>query len=285
MQAMNYRHAFHAGNFADILKHLALLAALEALTRKDSALFFLDTHAGRGRYDLRCREALKTGEAAAGIGRLAAAPSLPPLAQRFLALLRGFDPANAEEIVTYPGSPLLAAAVMRSQDRSALCELEREEAEALRAELRGDRRFGVHCRDGYEALGGLLPPREKRGLVLVDPPYEEQEKELLKVADALVAAQQLWPTGVFAAWYPVKLPGATRRFHERLRSAGASKVLVAELCVHADDTRIGLNGSGMVFLNPPWQLDEVLAATLPAVHRAMQPSGEGRTRVDWVVRD
>jgi 23S rRNA (adenine2030-N6)-methyltransferase len=282
---MNYRHAYHAGNFGDVLKHLVLATALEALGRKDTPYFFLDTHSGRGRYDLQSPEARKSAESANGIGRLAAAGGLPPAAARFVELVRNFDPANAERVVAYPGSPRLAAMLMRPLDRGALCELHPAEADALKREFHGDRRFGVHCRDGYEALTALVPPTEKRGLVLVDPPYEEQETELLKVADALTAAQRHWPQGVYLAWYPIKLASTTRRFHERVRSAGASKALIAELCVHADDSRLSLNGSGMLLLNPPWQVDEALERALPAVHRALQPSGEGRTRVDWLVRE
>lgn len=282
---MNYRHAYHAGNFGDVLKHLVLTTALEALGRKESPYFFLDTHSGRGRYDLHSPEARKSTESASGIVRLAAAQGLPPAAARFVELVRGFDPANAERVAVYPGSPRIAALLMRPQDHGALCELNPAEADLLKREFHGDRRFGVHCRDGYEALAALLPPQEKRGLVLVDPPYEEQQAELIKVADALAAAQSHWPQGVYLAWYPIKLATTNRRFHERVRSAGASKALIAELCVHADDTRLSLNGCGMLLLNPPWQLDQALAKALPAVHRALQPSGEGRTRVDWLVRE
>lgn len=279
---MNYRHAYHAGNFGDVLKHLVLVAALEALGRKDTPYFFLDTHAGRGRYDLDAPEARKSGEATAGIRRLAASAALPPAAARVVELVRGFDAANAAAIHVYPGSPCIAASLMRSADHAALCELLTGEAAALRQLFHRDRRFGVHGRDGYEALTALLPPKEKRGLVLVDPPYEEQEQELRKVADALVAAQRRWPQGVYLAWYPIKLASTNRRFHEHVGAAGATRALVAELCIHADDTKLGLNGAGMLLLNPPWKLDETLAATLPAVHRVLQPSGEGRTRVGWL---
>jgi 23S rRNA (adenine2030-N6)-methyltransferase len=282
---MNYRHGYHAGNFADVHKHVVLTAALDALARKDTPFFFLDTHAGRGRYDLDSAESRRSGEAQKGIGRLAVASGLPAAAARLVELVRGFDAANAGTIHVYPGSPCLAALVMRAQDRGALCELLGGEADALRQEFHRDRRFGVHCRDGYEALAALLPPKQKRGLVLVDPPYEEQEAELVKVADALVAAQRRWPQGVFAAWYPIKLASTNRRFHEHVKSAGAARALVAELCVHADDSKLGLNGSGMLLLNPPWQLDALLGATLPALHRALSPAGEGRTRVDWLVRE
>lgn len=280
---MNYRHAFHAGNFGDVFKHIVLVGLLDRLTGKDKPMFFLDTHAGRGRYDLEGEAARKGGEAREGIGRLEAAGSLPPLAARYLALVRGFDPANAARIRHYPGSPRLAAMILREGDRAALCELAPREAGDLRREFGRDPRFAVHLRDGYEALRGLLPPKERRGLVLVDPPYEAQERELATVAEALASAQRRWPQGVFAAWYPIKRAEAIASFHRSVVRLGVTAALVAELSVHPADSGVGLNGSGMLLLNPPWQLDETLSATLPAVHAALTPAGGGGTRVEWLV--
>lgn len=280
---MNYRHAFHAGNFGDVLKHVVLVGLLDKLSKKDKPFFFLDTHAGRGRYDLDGESARKSGESRAGIQRLAATAGLPALAARYLELVRGFDPANAAAIRYYPGSPCLAAMVMRQDDRAALCELAPREAGELRREFGRDPRFAVHLRDGYESLRALLPPKERRGLVLVDPPYEAQEEELAVVADALAAAQRRWPQGVFAAWYPVKKASTANAFLASLAGRGVTKMLVAELTVHPPDSTVGLNGSGMVLLSPPWQLDEELAEALPAVHEALAPGGAGGTRVEWLV--
>jgi hypothetical protein len=165
---MNYRHAFHAGNFGDVLKHIVLVALLERLAQKDKPFFFLDTHAGRGRYDLDGEAARKSGEASAGIRLLAEARDLPPLVARYLGLVRAFDPANAERIRFYPGSPCIAAMLMRPDDRAALCELAPREAESVRREFAHDGRFAIHLRDGYEALKALLPPKERRGLALID---------------------------------------------------------------------------------------------------------------------
>jgi len=280
---LNYRHAYHAGNFGDVLKHVVLVALLEHLLRKDKPLFFLDTHAGRARYDLDADQARRSGEADAGIRRLAASPAPPPLVSRYLDLVRRFDPANEARIRYYPGSPALAAMLLRPGDRAALCELEPGEASALKGEFRRDRRFAVHQRDGYESLKALLPPSERRGLVLLDPPYESQEQELGTVADALSAAQRLWPQGVFAAWYPVKQAAPVAAFHAALARRGVTRLLVAELSVHPADSDAGLNGSGLVLLNPPWRLDGELAATLPGLHAALSPSGTGGCRVEWLV--
>lgn len=281
---MNYRHAFHAGNFGDVLKHLVLVELLTRLVAKDKPLFFLDTHAGRGHYDLEAAEARRGGEARSGILRLAARTDLPPAAQRYLQAVRGCDPANGGRIRIYPGSPRLAATLLRADDRAALCELQRREAEALRRSLAGDRRLAVHERDGYEALGALLPPRERRGLVLVDPPYEAQEAEFATLLTALGRALGRWATGVYAIWYPIKLAGPVQRFHDGLLALGAQPLLAVELCVHPRDSRAGLNGSGMAVINPPWQADAALAESLPAVHAALAADGAGDARVAWLRR-
>jgi 23S rRNA (adenine2030-N6)-methyltransferase len=173
--------------------------------------------------------------------------------------------------------------LMRPDDRAALCELAPREAESARREFSRDGRFAIHLRDGYEALKALLPPKERRGLALIDPPYETQEQELAQVADSLAAAQRRWPQGVYAAWYPIKRAATIDGFHASLAGRGITRLLVAELSIHPEDSAVGLNGSGMVLLNPPWKTDEDLAAALPAVHAAMSPSGAGGTRVEWLV--
>jgi 23S rRNA (adenine2030-N6)-methyltransferase len=271
---LKYRHACHAGNFADVTKHVALVAALARLTEKERPLFLLDTHAGRGRYDMA-----GSPEAARGVGRLCAAPAgAAPAIERYRAIVRRFN-ADGDGIRAYPGSPLIAMSLLRAGDRAAFCELEPAEADALRRELRGDARAGVHRRDGFEALGALLPPGEKRGLALVDPPYEEQERDVARVAEALVAAAGRWPQGVLMAWYPIKQGAVAARLHRRLLDAGLKRLLAAELCIHPDDSRAGLNGSGLVVINPPWRLDADLREALPVLHGALAEPGSGRTRV------
>jgi 23S rRNA (adenine2030-N6)-methyltransferase len=272
---VKYRHSFHAGNFADVMKHAALVAALLRLTEKDRPLFLLDTHAGRGRYDL----ADAGGEAARGIVRVAAAgvEAAHPALARYLAIVRGLNDGGA--LCAYPGSPRIAAALLRPGDRAAFCELLPTESEALRREFRDDPRIGVHERDGYEALGALLPPAEKRGLALIDPPYEETGSDFARVADALIAAAARWPQGVLMAWYPIKIGAVAARLHRRIVDAGVKRVLAAELCVHPDDSRAGLNGSGIVTVNPPWQFEEDLRRILPPLHAVLADGGQGRCGV------
>ena len=277
---MRYRHACHAGNFADVMKHVALVAALARLTEKERPLFLLETHAGRGLYDLESRDG--AAEAARGILKLAAAPlpgTPPACVARYLGIIGSFNAAADAKPRWYPGSPLIVTALMRSQDRAAFCELLPTEADLLRREFRSDARIGVHSRDGFEALGALLPPAEKRGLALIDPPYEEQEADLARVADALADAARRWPQGVLMAWYPIKQGVVAARLHRRLLEAEVPKLLVAELCIHPDDSRAGLNGSGLVILNPPWQLAADLREALPFLHAALSADGAGRIRV------
>jgi 23S rRNA (adenine2030-N6)-methyltransferase len=241
----------------------------------------LDTHAGRGRYELPP----EGGEATQGIGRLLAAraPDALPALARYLGIVTRLNPDAA--LRAYPGSPLIATALLRATDRVALCELQPSEAGALRQLFRDDPRVAVHERDGYEALGALLPPRERRGLALIDPPYEEQDRDFSSVCDALVATAARWREGVLMAWYPIKQGEIAARLHRRLLAAGLRRLLVAELCVHPDDSRAGLNGSGLVIVNAPWRLDEDLRQLLPALHASLAARGAGRTRVELIANE
>ena len=277
---MNYRHGFHAGNFADVVKHTLLVMLLEALSRKPAPWSYLDTHAGAGAYDLHGESARRTGEAAGGIGRLwAARGRLPAAARRLCTIVADLNAGASDEITprVYPGSPRVAAALARPGDRLSLAELHPEEAYLLRGELKGVAAAAVHERDGYEMLKALTPPKERRGLVLMDPPYERAD-EFETVADALVAAHGRWPTGVYALWYPIKDDSARRRFLRRLEQSGMRKVLLTELSlpVQAD----ALYGTGLVIVNPPWQLDtearQSLADLVPIL------SAE-RSEVRWLV--
>lgn len=275
---MNYHHAFHAGNFADVHKHVVLLALLERLTRKPKPLMYLDTHAGRGRYDLRSAEALRSDEWQSGIARLRGHTPQTEDVRRYLDAV---SPALSDEL-RYPGSPILALEALRETDRVVFIEKQLEEAYALQQCVRRHRGVSVVHGDGYAALKTYLPPRENRGLVMIDPPYES-EREFADLVRALTFGLKRWPNGVFALWYPVKAGAEVARLHGALRESGLRKLLLAELSVRPADSPLGLNGSGMIVANPPWQLDEELRPVHAELHAALSPEGKGGARVEWLV--
>ncbi len=251
---MNYRHAFHAGNFGDCVKHALLVRLLRALMRKPAPLFVLDTHAGAGRYELTAGPAERTGEWRAGIARLLDAPPAP-LAD-YVGLVR--------QLGLYPGSPALARALLRPGDRLACCELHPEEYVALRRRYARDPAVAVHRRDGREALGALLPPAERRGLILIDPPYEDPD-EFARLAAGLRAGTAKFATGVFAAWYPIKHRAPVRAFFAAMQESGIRDILAAELWLREplDPTR--LNGCGMLVINPPYRFEDEVPPILAAL--------------------
>jgi 23S rRNA (adenine2030-N6)-methyltransferase len=283
---MNYRHAYHAGNHADVLKHVVLLALIDALKLKDKPFFVLDTHAGRGRYDLQAEESEKTGEADSGVTRLLGwarnARPLPAAIARYREALRGEGSDDGRR--HYPGSPWLVAQALRADDRLAACELQPEEAAALKALLQADARVGVHARDGYAAMKALLPPKEKRGLVLIDPPYEAQGAEFEAVLAALRDGLTRWPTGTYAVWYPIKQRRTLLPFLRKAAALPAKQALVAELLVRPDDSPLRMNGSGLLILNPPWKLDAEIARSLPALATALGDAG-ARHRLEWIKQE
>jgi 23S rRNA (adenine2030-N6)-methyltransferase len=291
---MNYRHAYHAGNFADVLKHSVLFALIQALRVKETPFALIDTHAGSGCYALDSDEAGKTGEYKDGIARLlfpdlhapsdAKSVTLPPLLRHWLDTITTL-PGNEHGLKLYPGSPLQAARAMRDIDSAQLCELHPAEASLLRELFHRDTRVHVHHRNGYEALKALIPPKEKRGLVLIDPPYEAQEAEYRLIEAALKAALQRWPTGMYAVWYPIKLRSQVQPFLRWLQHCGARRVLRAELLVHPDDSPLRLNGSGMVILNAPWNLDKTLREVMPAMARLLSQERPAQWHLDWLVQD
>lgn len=278
---MNYRHAYHAGNGADVLKHVVLLALLDHLSRKDAPYCFIDTHAGRGIYPLGAAETQRAGEFRSGIAKILDGQDAPPAIARYLEVIRGIG-VEDNVLVRYPGSPTLALAVMRDQDRAVLAELQHAESTALKSSVYRDRRAQVHERDGHEALLALIPPKEKRGLVLIDPPYEQPD-EFERLEQTLSAALARWPTGIYAIWYPIKHGEAAHRFVNRIATTGIRRQLVIELTHERDDLPGGLNGSGLLIINPPYQLEETLAGSLPWLHARLSQPGRGRHRISWSV--
>jgi 23S rRNA (adenine2030-N6)-methyltransferase len=281
--AVNYRHVFHAGNFADVHKHVLLIAMLEYLLRKDTPLLYLETHAGRGGYDLAGSDASRSGESGTGIGRLTGSADTSygdPEIQRYLHVVRQLQSAHARP--WYPGSPLIAAALLRPIDRMVLVEKQAGEADALRSALGRRRQTAVLCGDGYGVIKGHLPPREQRGLVLFDPPYEERD-ESDRLARALTDACERWPRGTLAAWYPLKAGDSATRLHDALRAAGLPRILIAELLVRPRAAAVGLNGSGMLIVNPPWQLDERAGHAQRELVERLASTAQAAERVEWLV--
>jgi 23S rRNA (adenine2030-N6)-methyltransferase len=280
---VNYRHAFHAGNFADVLKHVVLVGLIEALTRKDKPLAYIETHAGAGGYDLD-GAAARTGEFRDGIGRLWEVEGLPDLLGHYLELVRGFD-GNAGGLKSYPGSPWLAARLLRPNDRMLLAELAVEPARELRRLLAGDRRVRIETRCGYAALKAWLPPVERRALVLVDPPFEAQRDEFRAIEVALDEALRRFPTGVYAVWYPIKRRADTRPFARWAASGGHRHVLRIELMVMPDNSPLRLNGCGMMVINAPYDLDARLAASLGVLAERLGRDPRAIARLDWLAGD
>ena len=279
---MNYRHAFHAGNFADVVKHLILVRILDYLKRKQAAFRVLDTHAGIGLYDLAGDEAGRTGEWVDGIGRLVERGLPAPaaaLATPYLDAVKAQNPDGGLRF--YPGSPLIVRHLLREQDRLFALELHPDDAEKLRENFAGDIQTRATHLDGWAALGTHLPPKEKRGLVLIDPPFEEKG-EFARMVAGLVKAHQRWPGGIYAFWYPVKDPAEVDQFIRDLKTTGIPKILRIELTIRAPSTPPRLHGTGMVVVNPPYVLEEEMRVLLPDLAALLADEGRGKWRLDWV---
>jgi 23S rRNA (adenine2030-N6)-methyltransferase len=277
---VNYRHAFHAGGVADVFKHAALALLIDRLRAKDKAFFMLDTHAGIGLYDLAGDEATRTGEAITGILQLAAAPAIGPHLARYLEIVRSFNPGSSD-IRYYPGSPSVVHAAKRHEDRLVLCELHPEDAATLKHVVRHAANVAAHRRDGYEGLKAFLPPPERRGLVLIDPPFEDRN-ELKYLVDALEMAWKRWPTGQYVVWYPIKDRRLIERFFAELGNTGIRKALVAEFLPESADQADKLNGSGLLLINPPWQIEDALSDLMSELKIALNRP-EARTRLEWLI--
>jgi len=282
---VKYRHGFHAGNFADVLKHLVLLEVLKALRRKSAAFFVLDTHAGRGAYELPPPDTEPQAEYRSGIGRLLDAATEVPSIGEYLALVRrlGGTGKRAAGLLRYPGSPRIITSQLRQQDRAAFFERNAPDAATLQRSLHAYRNVNVQCANGYNALRSHLPPLERRGLVFIDPPYEPPEAEFTRVLDALREGWRRWASGIYALWHPIKRRGAIESFHSRLKATGIRRILCAELGIYPDDSRVSLNGCGMVIVNPPFRLKDSLEEALPALHAALGARPGTRAGCFWLV--
>jgi 23S rRNA (adenine2030-N6)-methyltransferase len=288
---MNYQHAFHAGNFADVHKHVVLTRILDHLRSKPAGFRVLDTHAGAGRYDLLGPQGARAGEWRNGIARVlpvrrtgangaGAADGAQALLARYLEIVTSLN--RGGELRLYPGSPLIAKALLRPQDRLIACELEPRAAASLTAALRGDPRAKVLAIDGWMALNANVPPKERRGLVLIDPPYEETA-DFHRLSGAFAQAHRRWPTGLYLLWYPIKVREAADALARRLRRLGVAKVMRCELSVGEPRADTGLVGSGLILANPPYSLEGELQIVLPALARRLGPASS--FRLDWLARE
>lgn len=283
--SMNYRHVYHAGNFADVLKHVVLTRIVEYLKRKEGAFRVIDTHAGTGFYDLSSAEAQKTGEWQGGIGKVLHADmpeDAAALLDPYLDIVARFNAGHPFRF--YPGSPTIVRELLRGQDRLTAIELHPEDAFALKTRFAGDFQCRVIELDGWLALGAHMPPKEKRGLVLVDPPFE-QEGEFDRLVERLKTAWARWPGGTYALWYPVKDRLAVEQFRSDLARAGIPKMVDISLMIRPDSPEPRLDGTGMVVVNPPFVLEAEMKTVLPVLAARLGENGGARTKIEWLAGD
>jgi 23S rRNA (adenine2030-N6)-methyltransferase len=286
---VNYRHQYHAGNFADVMKHALLVRLVRGLQKKEKGFLYLDTHAGRGRYDLA---AAATGDSLArrpewpdGIGRWWSRADLPSPFSEYAGLVREFDrrAGNLEPGPRfYPGSPWIARLLARPVDRLALCEKHPAECAALRAEFGRARRTSLHEMDGYDALRAMLPPPERRALVLIDPPYEAQ-KEFAEIAMALGDGLRRFASGVFAVWYPLTERARVDAFFAALRELELPPTVAAELSIAGETAPLKMKGCGLVVINPPWGFEHEIAPMLAFLADTLAQAPGAGGRVEWIV--
>ncbi len=274
---MNYKHIYHAGNFADVTKHIILLALINCLKRKDKAFCYLDTHAGSGYYDLSSSLANKTKEFELGIEKIIQAEHPPTLVKEYLTCVHDINnkltQSKFASLRYYPGSPLIARHLLRAHDRIVACELHPEEYQSLRATFQNDKQVAVHHTDGFLGLKAFLPPKENRGLILIDPPYEDPD-EFNRIAHSMVAPLKRFESGVFAIWFPIKEKVQVERFYRTLQSQVKLPILAVELTIYPELAN-HLNGNGVVIINPPYQLDTNLQNILPWVWKALTINNQG----------
>jgi 23S rRNA (adenine2030-N6)-methyltransferase len=283
---MKYRHSFHAGNFADVHKHVALLALLQAMQRKEKGFVYLDTHAGAGRYDLAGADTHHGAEARHGVSALLNAASTLQAEElkNYCNAISAMRLAFADPQL-YPGSPWLACHLLRTQDRGVCWELLPSECRSLERALGGFRRVRIECADGYQQLSGVLPPRERRCLLLIDPPYERPAAELDQAIAAVVASLQRLANAVIAVWYPIKDERTLTPWLARVERAVSIPTLSLEMWVHPRDSRVGLNGSGLLVFNPPYQFDQRAMHWQAELQRVLGKPQQSGQSTRWLIAE
>ncbi|NIH17059.1 23S rRNA (adenine(2030)-N(6))-methyltransferase RlmJ [Morganella morganii] len=276
---LSYRHSFHAGNHADVLKHTVQSLIIESLKEKDKPFLYLDTHAGAGRYQLSGEHAERTGEYLEGIARIWAQESVPEELKTYLEAVSALNPRG--DLRFYPGSPLIAAHLLRDYDKLNISELHPSDFPLLRNEFSRDNRARVVREDGYQQLKSQLPPLSRRGFVLIDPPYE-LKNDYQAVVKGIQEGHRRFATGTYAVWYPVVLRQQIKRMVKDFQATGIRKILQIELAVRPDSDQRGMTASGMIVINPPWKLESQMKSLLPWLHKVLVPEGTGHTLVEWI---
>jgi 23S rRNA (adenine2030-N6)-methyltransferase len=277
---LSYRHSYHAGNFADVLKHSVQTFIIEALKQKPKPFVYIDTHAGAGRYDLTSEDSNKVGEYKNGIELIHSSKNIPQLIQPYLNVIHGLNTSTA--IKYYPGSPLVAQQLIGRQNRMELSELHPTDFELLGQEFKNHRNIRIQKNDGYKALLGLLPPIQRRGLILIDPPYELKD-EYNDAINAIKKAYKLFSTGIYALWYPVVDRMQIEQFCNQFKTLGIKKILRIEMNVREDSDGYGMTGTGMIVINPPWKLLSQMGEALPWLLQHLKQDQHANFKVEWLV--
>ena len=279
---MNYKHIFHAGSFSDVFKHLVLIELLKKMLEKDTPFCVIDTHAGSGIYNLAGKDAKRTLEYQTGIEKLYGSKEQNPLLASFLDIVRHLNiQKNAKSLEWYPGSPYILSKLCRTTDRMQLCELHPDEYELLKDRLVYKKNVNLFLANGYTQLNALVPPQEKRGLVLIDPPYEEPD-EFEHIEECLAKVYRKFPTGVYAIWYPIKARYPVKAFYDSIAMGPYKKALAAEFLIYPCNEPNRLNGCGMLIINPPWKIDLNIKELLPVLLKKLNCQKTGSTSVEWL---
>ena len=280
---MNYRHVYHAGNFADVIKHVVLMGLIAGLSKKLTPWCYLDTHAGSGYYDFTSTQALKTKEYQNGIEKIIQADHPPPLVRAYLdcihAINNELSNTTFSSLQYYPGSPLIVRRLLRPTDRLVACELQQDEYQGLHHLFAGDKQAGIHHMDGFLGLKAFLPPKEHRGLVLIDPPYEQID-EFTHIINALSIALKRWSSGIYAIWYPIKEKAALSPFYRSLKKL-SNNVLLVEVNIYPEISH-HLTGCGLAIINPPWEFDQLMINSVPWLWKSLAHQSQGNYRVEYL---
>lgn len=280
---MNYRHIYHAGNFADVIKHYVLSLVMQKMHEKETPFCAIDTHAGIGLYDLKAQEVEKTLEYQGGIQKLFELAAVEASFEAYLKIVASYN-HGYDQLVCYPGSPYILRAFLRKQDRLRLSELHPQDYATLQQHFKHDSQVEVFHQSGYISLKSLLPPSERRGVILIDPPFEKREEfdDLLK---GIVNAYKRFATGIYLIWFPLKDLNNVKKFYANLKALHIPKILCVEFYTNKSEASLKLSGSGLIMINPPWQIDQILTTNLKILMSYLSCTGKGEANVFWLTDD